>query len=58
MSILSRPKRSEGRIEGCVFAANRCLSRTPFDKLRTGFDTLRYSGCYRCNRLDISTGVH
>jgi hypothetical protein len=49
-SILSRPKlcpefiegRSEGRIEGCGLWQQEGprISRTPFDGLRTGFDTL------------------
>jgi hypothetical protein len=42
------------------------VSRTPFDKqfdrlttqLRTGFDTLRYSGCSRSNRLNIAADMY
>jgi hypothetical protein len=41
-SILGRPERSGGRIEGCGLWLQReaGMSRTPFDMLRTGFDTL------------------
>ena len=36
ISVLSAAKRY---IEGRGFTTNPCLSRTPFDWLRTGFDT-------------------
>jgi hypothetical protein len=35
-SILSRPERSEGRIEGCGLAKTRCICRT-FDTRSTLF---------------------
>lgn len=42
-SILSSTERSGVRIEGCGFAWTRRVRRTPFDELRTGFDTISAS---------------
>ena len=48
-SILSRPQRSEGRIEGCGLARSRRLRRT----LRYALHVVsRYSGCV----LSLSKG--